>query len=326
MRFAAVAGSPAATHSYRLGLVVDSEIRLLEESVTLLELLRAGSAALAEAGERARRRPEAVVDLATARLVAPLPQPPTVRDFMTFERHVIGAMGRGDETNVPPEWFEIPTFYFTNPYAVVGPHDDVPIAPGSQRFDFELEIAAVIGDPGTNLSVGQAERHVAGYSIFVDWSARDIQLHEMRIGLGPAKGKDTASTLGPFFVTADEMAERRHGHAFDVDLRVLRNGVQFGSDNLAHMAWSFAELVAYASRGTWVRPGDVLGSGTCADGCLGEAWGRHGLDAATPLAVGDLVEVQAELLGSTRNRIVAAAPVHPVPPARRLATIKSPRS
>lgn len=300
----------------RLGVLAGDEVRLLDTDAGLADLL--GADALAAAGRRALDRPDGTLTLAEARLLAPLPNPPTVRDFMTFESHTVGGMGGGDVTKVAPEWFEIPTFYFTNPYAIRGPLDDVPIPPGSTRFDLELEVAAVIGTPGENLTVTAAGRHIAGFCIFVDWSARDIQRHEMRIGLGPAKGKDTASSLGSIFVTADELAGRRSGHSYDLNLEVLRNGELFGADSLANMAWSFEELVAYASRGTSVRTGDLLGSGTCGNGCLGELWGRYGPDAAAPLQVGEVIETRAGPLGFTRNTIVAGDPLHPVPPARRL--------
>lgn len=308
--------SPGVVPDPRVGVVDGDLVKVPSAQIDLLTLLQNGRGAVTEFAREVLRSPAEDLPLGAVRLHSPLPNPPTVRDFMTFEGHTVGGMGGGDRSAVAPAWWEIPTFYFTNPYAIYGPEDDIPIAPGSQRFDFELEVAAIVGRAGTNLTVEEARGHIAGYAVFVDWSARDIQMHEMTIGLGPAKGKDTASTLGPYFVNADEMDERLDGDRFDLPLSISINGIEFGRDNLSNMAWAFEEMVAYASRGTWVRPGDVLGSGTCNNGCLGELWGRHGFDAAPPLKVGDVVEVEGGLLGRTRNEIVAGAPVHPVAGAR----------
>jgi 2-keto-4-pentenoate hydratase/2-oxohepta-3-ene-1,7-dioic acid hydratase in catechol pathway len=190
--------------------------------------------------------------------------------------------------------------------------------PGCTVFDFELEVAAIIGVDGHNLPVEEAERHIAGYGIFNDWSARDLQIHEMRLGLGPAKGKDTASTLGPYLVTPDELEPYRQGDRFDLTMTVSVNGTLIGKDSLANSAWSFPELIAYASRGTDVRAGDILGSGTCGDGCLVEFWGRaSGERVPPPLAIGDTVTMQVDGLGTIENIVVAGDPVHPVPTARR---------
>jgi 2-keto-4-pentenoate hydratase/2-oxohepta-3-ene-1,7-dioic acid hydratase in catechol pathway len=242
-------------------------------------------------------------------LLAPI-EPATIRDYVTFEEHVEGIAGE-----VVPEWYEAPTFYFTNIHAVTGPYDDVPVPPGSQRFDFELEVAAVIGRAGRDLTPRQAREHIAAYTIFNDWSARDIQFREMQVRLGPCKGKDSANTLGPWLVTADELEPfRREDGRLDLDLRVWRNGEPLGDDTLANMGWSFEELVAYASRGTWVRPGDVLGSGTCGSGCLAELRGRgQDVDWLQP---GDEIAIEVEGIGRIANRIVAGVEPVPIGPAR----------
>ena len=147
--------------------------------------------------------------LSQVRLLAPV-QPGAVRDFVTFEEHVEGVRRSVDNAaGVPEQWYAAPTFYFTNPYSIIGPADDVPVPPGCRAFDFELEVAAVIGRPGRDLTAEQARDHIVGYTIFNDWSARDLQAAEMRVGLGPAKGKDTATTLGPWLVTADELEPYR---------------------------------------------------------------------------------------------------------------------
>jgi len=253
------------------------------------------------------------------RLLPPL-QPPTVRDFVTFEEHVEGVRKSVDGTaGVPERWYAAPTFYFTNPYAVYGPHDDIPVPPGSSMLDFELEVAAVIGKEGRDLSPEQARDHIAGYTVFNDWSARDLQSAEMKVGLGPCKGKDTATTLGPYLVTADELEKYRDADGFlRLALTAEINGEEVGKDLLSNMSWTFEEMAAYASRGTVVRPGDVLGSGTCGNGgCLAELWGVRGRQDPAPLKPGDTVTLTVEGIGSVSNTVVSGVDPVPVVTARR---------
>jgi 2-keto-4-pentenoate hydratase/2-oxohepta-3-ene-1,7-dioic acid hydratase in catechol pathway len=296
------------------GVVADDGLHPLPENTTVLDVVRTGLPAALDAGAAALRGP--AVPPAEVRLLPPL-APPTVRDFVAFEEHVEGVVASvSGGAGVPPEWYEAPTFYFTNPYALLGAHDDVPVPPGCELFDFELEVAAVVGRDGASLTPEQAREAIFGYTIFNDWSARDLQRREMKVQLGPAKGKDSATTLGPWLVTADEL-ETFHDEAgfLGLEMRVAVNGVQVGHDLLANMGWPFAELVSYASRGTWVRAGDVLGSGTCGHGgCLAELWGR-GRDVP-PLAPGDVVEMTVEGLGTIRNVVVAGTTLPPVAVAR----------
>ncbi|GAA0266035.1 fumarylacetoacetate hydrolase family protein [Cryptosporangium japonicum] len=277
----------------------------------LIPLLDGRLTAVAEAALRDRATVTAEAD---AELLAPL-DPPTFRDFSTFPEHTAGIVKLFDPAaTVAPEFYEIPTFYFSNPYAITGPTADVPVPPNSVAFDFELEVAAVVGRTGRDLTVDEAADHLAGYLVLNDFSARDVQFHEMTLKLGPAKGKDTATALGQYFVTADELAPRASGSSFDLRMEVRVNGKLVGSDRLDHMAWTFPALAAYASRGTEIRPGDLLGSGTCQGGCLAELWGRHGRDFHAPLAPGDVVETSVELLGGTRNRVVDGVKAHPIEP------------
>jgi 2-keto-4-pentenoate hydratase/2-oxohepta-3-ene-1,7-dioic acid hydratase in catechol pathway len=281
------------------GVVSAEGIHAFPHEVTVLDLVRAGLPAALEAGAAVLSEP--AVPLDQVRLLPPL-EPPTVRDFVAFEEHVEGMVA---PNAVPPEWYEAPTFYFTNPCALVGAHDDVPIPPSSRLFDFELEVAAVLGPDA-----------IFGYTILNDWSARDLQRREMRVQLGPAKGKDSATTLGPWLVTADELESYRDGEGFlALDMRVSVNGVEVGQDLLSNMGWPFEELVAYAARGTQVRAGDVLGSGTCGNGgCLAELWGRGGTQ--DPLKPGDVVEMTVEGIGTIRNTVVPGQDLPPVRPAR----------
>ncbi|MEV0529639.1 fumarylacetoacetate hydrolase family protein [Streptomyces sp. NPDC050439] len=253
------------------------------------------------------------------RLLAPM-QPTSVRDFVTFEEHVEGVRRSVEGTaGVPEQWYAAPTFYFGNPHAVYGPHDAIPAAPGAGVLDFELEVAAVIGREGSDLSPEQAREHIVGYTIFNDWSARDLQSAEMRVGLGPCKGKDTATTLGPYLVTADELEPYRDSDGFlRLALTAEINGEVVGKDLLSNMSWTFEEMVAYASRGTRVVPGDVLGSGTCGNGgCLAELWGLRGRQDPPPLKPGDTVTLTVEGIGTVSNTVVPGPELLPIPAARR---------
>jgi len=215
------------------------------------------------------------------RLLAPIPEPPSVRDFYAFEQHVANARARrGGE--VPPEWYEIPVFYFSNPAAIVGPDVDVAYPDGTEELDYELEVAAVIGAGGA----------IAGFTVMNDWSARDLQRQETRVGLGPAKGKDFATSLGPVLVTVDEF----DGTAAAMTARV--NGEERSRGELADLHFSWDEIVARAALNTTLRPGDVLGSGTVGSGCILE----HG--DGRWLRRGDVVELEVDGLGVLRNRVV----------------------
>jgi 2-keto-4-pentenoate hydratase/2-oxohepta-3-ene-1,7-dioic acid hydratase in catechol pathway len=298
----------------RLGLLGERGVRPLPDHLTMLGLLRAGQAgrdaAAAAAGDE--------IALAEVRLLPPL-HPASMRDFVSFEAHVAGVRRSVEgKDGVPDSWYEQPTFLFLSPHAMVGAHDPVPVPAGCTLLDYELEVAAVIGQSGRDLTPEQAAGHIAGYTILNDWSARDLQSREMRSGLGPAKGKDFASTLGPCVVTADELAPYQAGDRLDLEMTVLVNSVRMGGDRLASMAWSFAELVAYASRSAWVKAGDVIASGTCSGGSLVEAWGRSGSLEPPPLKPGDVVTMTVEGIGTISNEVVEGPPeACPIPRARR---------
>jgi 2-keto-4-pentenoate hydratase/2-oxohepta-3-ene-1,7-dioic acid hydratase in catechol pathway len=213
-----------------------------------------------------------------------------------------------------PDWYQLPVFYFTNPAAIVGPFDDVPVPPGSEQLDYELEVAAIVGRGGSDLDPETAERHIAGLCVMNDWSARDLQRREMKLSLGPAKGKDFATSLGPFLVTPDELEPFRSGKAYGLAMTASVNGVEYSRASLAEIYWSFGEMLAYASRGTRLVPGDVIGSGTCGTGCILELSLVHGEEAYPWLKPGDEVTVKVERLGGMVSRIVPGRP--PPPPLR----------
>ncbi|MFC0681500.1 fumarylacetoacetate hydrolase family protein [Lysobacter korlensis] len=303
------------------GLVLDGRVVAFPDGRTMREVLEAG---LADALARYRdvTRHDTAPELTEVRLLAPL-RPPSIRDFVAFEEHVEGVTASIDgASQVVPEWYEYPTFYFTNPHSVIATGDIV-APPATERLDFELEVGAVIGgvqrSDGTNLTPAAAAEHIFGYVIFNDWSARDVQGREMKVRLGPCKGKDFATTLGPWIVTADEFAQLIDGEGFlPIGMQVEVNGTEIGRDLLSNMGWPFPELVAYASRNSRVVPGDVLGSGTAGNGgCLAELWGRRGELSPPPLSQGDEVVMRVEGIGEIRNRVGGAVPVPDIPRARQ---------
>lgn len=312
MRFVTYTGRDAGS---RAGVVDERGVHPLPPGVTVRGLLEEGTLTSAGAGALRGATP---VPLDEVTLLPPL-EPASIRDFVAFEAHIEGvARAQEGSTAVPAAWYEAPAFYFTNPHAGVATGKPVPIFGGSTAFDFECEIAAVIGTSGRDVTPGEARAHIAGYTIFNDWSARDIQRREGRLPFGFAKGKDGAHTLGPWLVTADELEPyRRDGDRLDLTMTIELNDRVIGTDTLANMAWSFEELIAYSSRGTWVRPGDLIGSGTCHGGCLAELWGRAGRQEPPPLAPGDTVTLTVEGIGTVTNTVAPARPTVPVPPARR---------
>jgi fumarylacetoacetate (FAA) hydrolase len=227
-----------------------------------------------------------------------------LRDFYAFETHVKNAYAiRGRE--VPPEWYQFPVFYFTNPNSVYSPGGFVPYPYYTEALDFELEVACILGKAGIDIPAEDAEDYIFGYTIFNDWSARDVQKQEMRVGLGPAKGKDFASTLGPWIVTPDELADRATGRpgVYDLEMTARINGAKRSHGNWKDIHYSFGEIIARASEGTYLLPGDVIGSGTVGSGCLLELTAGEG----PWLQPGDLVELEIERLGVLSNRV--ASPV-----------------
>ena len=288
---------------------------------------RCGAAAFGRRRHRAavrrRRRAPAAAEtagepVAGARLLSPI-DPTSVRDFSVFEQHGEGATMAiaGPDAKINPAWYEAPAFYFSNPHATTGPYDEIAPPAGTTGLDLELEVAAIVVGRGRNVGVEEAARLIGGYTIFNDWSERDIAMREARMPFGFHKTKDFANTFGPWIVTPDELEPYRRGDRLDLRLTAYVNGTELGSDTLASMAWSFEELVHFAARGAWVGPGDVIGSGTCGGGCLFELWGRNQAKEPRPLQPGDEVRLEVEGIGVLSNTIGAPHPdLGMLPPAR----------
>ncbi|SOD97995.1 fumarylacetoacetate hydrolase family protein [Blastococcus haudaquaticus] len=298
-----------SAEGHRVGVLDGDVIRLLDAGPTLRDVIAGGEESLADVARRLRSGDGVPVPDAS---FGPLLDPPSVRDFLTYEAHLAELAG-----SVPDEWYEKPLFYFSNPASITGPYDDVRIPPLVTQLDYELEVGVVVGRAGSDLTPAQAADHILGYTIFNDWSARDLQVHEFKFPMGPSKSKDAAITLGPWLVTADELADFVVDGRLALTTEVRLNGVRTGGDVTSNMAWSFADLVAYASRGTVVRPGDVMGSGTCGTGCLAEIRRTDPDTAPDWLAPGDVVRIEVEQLGFIENRLVPGPQPVEIPRGRR---------
>ena len=234
---------------------------------------------------------------------SPIPNPPTLRDFYAFEQHVRAARFKRNAEMIP-EWYEIPTFYFSNTSEIYGHDEPVPYPVGSNELDIELEIACVIGREGKDIPVEDAENYIAGYTIMNDWSARDFQRKEMKLSLGPSKGKDFATSLGPWLVTPDELAVRRTGSGaserYDMTMLARVDGKEISRGNFKDIYYSFPQMIAYASRNARLRVGDVIGSGTVGTGCLLEI----GTEVHPWFQRDEVIELEIDGIGVLRNRIV----------------------
>ena len=246
--------------------------------------------------------------LSGTKLLSPIVQPPTVRDFIVFEEH---ASSQG--TREPNEvWYRMPVFYFSNPLCIYGPDAEIPFPSASSQFDYELEIGCVIGKEGRDVPAADAMDHIAGFTLFNDWSSRDLQVDEMAFGLGPAKGKDTASSIGPWLVTTDEMLPYLKDGRLDLRCQVRVNGQDWLKDGSAKDAYfSFADMIERASKDSRIVPGDIIGSGTVGGGSIREAI-RKGYEGARFLEPGDVVEHEVEVIGVLRGTLGPKPELDPV--------------
>jgi fumarylacetoacetate (FAA) hydrolase len=306
----------------RLGLLTGNEI---------IDLERASAATthplpkdiipflgLGELGMKAARKIEEIandshafrsarISADSVKLLAPLTRPTSMRDGYAFRQHVEAAR-RNRGVEMIPEFDLFPVFYFTNHQAVIGSGLMEVMPEHLNRLDYELEAAIVIGKEGRNIKASEADEYIAGYTIMNDWSARALQMEEMKLSLGPAKGKDFATAIGPWLVTRDELASHRipgeKGERYDLTMTASLNGKELSHGNLKDMTWTFAEIIERASYGVTLYPGDVIGSGTVGTGCLLELNGSK-ITNNVWVQVGDTVTCAVEGLGELTNTVVA---------------------
>jgi len=268
---------------------------------TLVEFIGMGDIAIKTA-EDLIENSTLSISINDVEILAPLQRPSSLRDFYAFEEHVATAnQNRGQ--SVPKEWYEFPVFYFSNPYAVFGHGDEIKRPDYSQALDFELEVAVIIGEKGKNISAENSMDYTFGFTIFNDWSARDIQKQEMKVKLGPAKGKDFASSFGPYIVTPDEIEAYKTDRpgVYNLEMTASHNGKQVSKGNWGTIYYSFGEMIARASDEVTLYPGDIIGSGTVGTGCLLEITKGKG----PWLQPGDEVTLEIEKLGKLTNKITS---------------------
>jgi fumarylacetoacetate (FAA) hydrolase len=239
--------------------------------------------------------------LKARKFLPPILRPPAFRDFYAFEQHVRTARARRG-LDMIQAWYEIPVFYFSNPNSLVGDDEAVFAPAGSNELDYELEIGVVIGDRVRNVNASQAWKCVAGFTIINDFSARDVQRAEMAVGLGPAKGKDFSTAVGPVLVTRDEFADKIDKEVISLDMRARLNGRELSRGNSNSLFHTFPKMIAQAACDADLFPGDLIGSGTVGTGCILELTPEH---TGGWLKAGDLVELEIERIGVLRTRVVA---------------------
>jgi 2-keto-4-pentenoate hydratase/2-oxohepta-3-ene-1,7-dioic acid hydratase in catechol pathway len=318
----------AATNGARIGALADGDRRIVDFAAagggdnafnSMQALIEAGPAALERAraiAADAQKSGRGMIDAASVRLLAPLPVPPQMRDFLCFEKHLVQAFGQARRVRaaaspdpeaamremeakgvlaIPEIWYQRPIFYKPSRFAVCGPDQDVVWPRYSKIMDYELEFCCVIGTPGRDIPRADARNHIFGYTIFNDFSARDEQVIEMPGQLGPGKGKDfdNSNPVGPCIVTADEIPDP---YALAMSVRV--NGEERGRGNSSEMHWKFEDCIAHVSRDETLHSGEILCSGTVGNG--------SGLEIRKFLNSGDVVELDVEKIGVLRNRVLRA--------------------
>ena len=261
---------------------------------------------LHELGAAITASPASEATLSALDLLKPV-DPPSMRDFMVFEEHVLPSWRNAGMERGPDVWYERPIGYFSNVASLRGPRESIEIPGGSERLDFELEVGAIVSRTLRSVSPEEAASAIAGYLILCDWSARDIQSHEMNGRLGPFKGKDFASSLGPVFVTPDEIEAKRSGTGYDLLMTATVNGREYGHDHWSSAYWSFEDLLSYASWNSVVEAGALIGSGTCQGGCILELSNRHSPEEFPWLQPGDEVELSIETMGAITATIAPSA-------------------
>ncbi len=243
---------------------------------------------------------EDLVEVVPRTILIPVPRVNQIRDFYAFEDHVRRARERRGLEMVP-EWYEIPAFYYSGTANLYGSNDGIPYPSYTSELDYELEVGAVIGKEGRNIPRGEARDYIFGLMLVNDWSARDLQRKEMKIGLGPAKSKDFATSFGPYITTMDEFADLTNSEGkIDLSLSASVNGNTYSNGNLKSIHWDFEDMISWASQDTTLRPGDIIMSGTVGTGCILEIGPEdHGW-----IKKGDIVRFHSDMLGETSNKIV----------------------
>ena len=282
-RRALVAADPARAHNSSL----------FRQPITTLDAHLASGLRIDALADLLTPDVEDPLDASALQFGPPILQPPTFRDFYAFEQHV-GTMWKRRDMEIPEAWYRLPIFYFSNVSEIRGPGDPVWAPRGSVELDYELEVAALIDTPVRDVDAVRGEQAIGGYLVLNDWSARDLQREETTVRLGPAKGKDFASSIGPWLVTPDELADARAGKGYDLTMTATVNGEELSRGSWSSAHFGFGEMVERASADVRLRPGDLIGSGTVGTGCLLEVrdarLGRY-------LEPGDLVSLAIERLG-----------------------------
>jgi 2-keto-4-pentenoate hydratase/2-oxohepta-3-ene-1,7-dioic acid hydratase in catechol pathway len=291
----------------RIGVVGDDDIVELSTTESRLETYFGDDGeALERLGESIHANPASEHHLESLELLKPV-EPVAMRDFMIFEEHVLPTWRMQGMRRGPDVWYEQPIGYFSNAATIRGPRDAIEVPGGCTNMDFELEVAAVIGREALSLTPEQSAGHIAGFVILSDWSARDLQFREMDGRLGPFKGKDFGSSIGPIFITPNEIESRRQGNGYDLEMTSSVNGRRYGQDRWTSAYWSMEDLISYSSWNSRVEAGSIIGSGTCQGGCILELSNRHSPLDYPWLAAGDTVTLAIETMGEIRARVAASA-------------------
>lgn len=263
---------------------LDAGERALEDACRAISFLAESGEIAGVDGQALFYRPDEV------KLLTPLPNPRSIRDFYAFEAHVKRGFEKRGEP-MPAEWYELPVYYKTAHHNIIGTDNDAPWPSFTEKFDYELELAAIIGERGGNIRQSEARRYIVGFTVMNDFSARDIQKKEMKVRLGPAKGKDWCTALGPWLVTADEIPD-----PYNLAMEARVNGETWSKGNSGSIQWKFEQMIEFVSQDDFVMPGDILGSGTVGTGC--------GLELDRWVKRGDTIELEIEKIGTLRNRVV----------------------
>ncbi len=289
-RLSMVAAQPARAHNSVL----------FRQPITTLDAHLARGLRVDALGDLLDANAEEPRDASALRFGPPILDPPSFRDFYAFEQHV-GTMWKRRDMEIPEAWYRLPIFYFSNTSEIRGPDDPVWAPRGSAELDYELEVAALVDTPVRDLDAGRGADAIGGYMVLHDWSARDLQREETTVRLGPAKGKDFASSIGPWLVTPDELADARTDTGYDLAMTATVNGDELSRGSWASAHFSFGDMVERASADVRLRPGDLIGSGTVGTGCLleirDERLGRY-------LEPGDTVTLAVERLGALTASVV----------------------